>query len=158
MFLGQDASEPTTIWTHNLPQLALKSDVLLHSMFAVSALHLSSIDSADHEARKAHHVCLNLALRKHSDEFKKFEENNVDTTCLTSSLMRLIAFKLLQDRPLLPYTPPNQWLQITKGAYYVFHEAWGLVKNDRNSTARRIATRSPDLTPFNASLFQESNC
>ena len=157
MLHGQPASDPTTIWTVTLPQLALKSDTLLHSMLAVSALHLSDTDPTDLEAKNAHHVYLNLALKEHHDEVKKLGKTNVDVICLTSSMMRIVAFRLLQDRPLVPYAPPNQWLQMTKSASYVFQEAWELIKDDENSIARRIAKKSPEMTPFNASLFQESN-
>ncbi|KAI9774139.1 MAG: hypothetical protein M1840_005232 [Geoglossum simile] len=141
-----------------IPSLAFEHDTLLYSIYAVSALHLAKDEPRNLEALDAYQKYLGLTLREHRSEVARLSKANADAACLTSTFLRICAFAMLQERPLSPYTPPSQWLQMTSGSVNVFRESWAWIVDDEASVARRlIMKRTPMLVPFNETLFQESN-
>ena len=92
-----------------------------------------------------HRRYLDLALRRHSDDITNLNGKIVDAVCITSSILRMIAFVMLRDRSLNPYTPPMSWLQMTRGAVDVFKASWKWIANDEHSIASRLAKRLPVL-------------
>jgi hypothetical protein len=53
---------------------------------------------------------LDLALRRHSKGISNLSEKSFDAVYITSTMFRLIAFIMLRDRPLNPYTLLVLWL------------------------------------------------
>jgi len=151
-------SDPTAVeaWTKIVPVLAFSNDALLYSMYSLSALHLAKAEPQDPEALDAHRRYLDLALREHRNDVTQLSKTNVDTICLTSSLLRVGAFVMLQDRPLNPYEPPMQWLNMTSGAVSVFKETWKWIGDDPNSIASRLVKRMPIILDDEAK-FGEKN-
>lgn len=143
-------------WASDLPQMAFHNDALLNIICAIAALHIAKSNPQDSEAADVYRNYLDLALREHSNEVRHITKRNADAACQTSSFIRIAAFAVLQERPLVPYTPPTQWLQMTRGAMHVFHEAWEYVEDDESSWALRMAKRTPIIKDSEA-LFQESS-
>jgi hypothetical protein len=139
------ASDPARAeaWTNIIPNLAFTNDALLYSMYSASALHLAKVEPQDPEALDSHRRYLDLALREHSNDVAQLNKANADIVCLTSSLLRMCAFVMLQDRPLNPYEPPMQWLHMTSRAVTVFKEAWKWIGDDQNSIASILVRRMP---------------
>ena len=146
----------TEVWTTLLPRLAFEHDALLYSMFSISALHLAKTESHESEAIDAYQKYLDLALREHFNDVTHLSKDNADAACLTSSIVRLNAFAVLQERPLDPYTPPTQWLETTCGAGKVFAAAWKWIKDDEDSIAMRLVRTEPILMAGDT-LFGEPN-
>ncbi|MCJ1391436.1 hypothetical protein MMC18_004300 [Xylographa bjoerkii] len=133
-FDGPTAVEP---WT-TIPQLAFEHTALLYSMYAIAALHLSRLEPANAEAIDAYRNYLGLALQEHRKDVSELTKANSDAACMASSLIRIYAFAILQERPLSPYTPPTQFLYMTSGTLMVFHEAWNSIGDDESSVAVKL--------------------
>lgn len=139
-----------------LPALGLEYDALLYSMFAISALHLSKTEPHGLEATNAYRKYLDMALRWHSHDVTHLSKTNADAVCLTSSLIRVNSFVVLQERSLTPYTPPMQWIKVTLGGGSVLKAAWEWIGDDTSSIAGRLVKRIPQFLN-ESTLYQESN-
>ena len=147
------------LWATACPRLAFEHDAVLYAMFALAALHIAKADPIwpYSEAMDTHRKYLDLALPAHSDDVAHLKKENADAACIASSLLRICAFAYLSERPLDPYTPPLQWLQMTSGSGMVFNATWDWIHKNEDSLAGKLLNRTPILTPFNESLFLESN-
>ena len=155
--LGDTQSSMTAVYQDVFPRLALENDAFLYVLYAIAALQLAKTDPHDREAIVAHRTYLDLALIAHRQDVAQLSQSNADVACLTSSMIRIGAFAILQDRPLHPYRPPMQWLQMTSGTGLVLQEAWRWIGDDQSSVALRMLSRQPALSPFNENLFAASN-
>ena len=142
-------------WFSNLPMLAFQNDALLNILCATTALHIAFCNPQDSEAMDIHRKYLDMALREHSTDVAHLTKANADATCMTSSLIRIASFAVLQERPLVPYSPPVPWLQMTKGSGNLFEEAWEFIKDDESSLAFRLVRNLPFLTDPDP-LFQDN--
>ncbi|KAK7740848.1 hypothetical protein SLS62_010993 [Diatrype stigma] len=126
------------------PQLAFRSDALLYSIYTIAALHLGKLhDKTDPAAAPVVEPGVagkyfSMALREHRKEISQLTPDTVDPVCLTSCLMRNYASIQLQDRSRQPYTPPWEWLIVTKSSTTVFAEAWRLVGIEPKSIAFQL--------------------
>jgi hypothetical protein len=156
--LGSAESMFEETFATTIPSLAFEHDTLLYSIYTISALHLAKAEPHNLEAVEVYQKYLDLTLREHRNEVAHLSKANADAACLTSSFIRICAFAILQERPLSPYTPPTQWLQMTSGSVNVFREVWTWIADDEASIARGVVMRrTPILVPFNEALFQEGN-
>lgn len=153
---GSTEANSTEPWHSDIQKIAFDNDALLNSILAIAALHTAKCNPQDSEAIHVYRKYLDLAVREHSNDVARLNELNADATCLTSSLIRLAAFAVLQERPLVPYSPPIQWLETTRGAGNVFREAWKFIEDDDSSIAQMAVNRTPLLKDPEA-LFQESS-
>ena len=142
-------------WFFNLPLLAFQNDALLNILCATAALHIAICNPGDSEAMDIHRKYLDMALQEHSNDVAHLTKANADATCMTSSLVRIASFAVLQDRPLVPYSPPVPWLQMTKGSGNLFEEAWEFIEDVDSSFAFRFVQNLPFLTAPEP-LFQEN--
>ena len=146
----------TEVWSLVYPKVALKHEALLYSIYAISALHMTKTESFDPDIIDAHQRYFELALQEHSNDINNLSEENADAACLATNLIRVTAFAVLHERPLHPYTPPTQWLQMTKGAADVHRAAWKWIENDETSISMRLISRLPILTEPET-LYTESS-
>ena len=151
-----NSTEPSVreSWFSNLPTLAFSNDALLNILCATAALHIAVCNPQDSEAMDIHRKYLDMALRGHSTDIAHLTKANADATCMTSSLIRITSFAVLQERPLVPYGPPVPWLQMTKGSGNLFEEAWEFIDHDESSLAFRLVQNLPFLTDPKP-LFQD---
>ena len=156
---GSAKPVPIDPWVSEVPVLALDNDALLNITCAIAALHITKSSPKDSEADDVYRMYLDLALREHSNDVAHLTKANADATCLTSCIVRLAAFAVLGERPLIPlipYSPPMQWLQMTRGAGNVFNAAWKFIGDDDSSAAFRMVKKTPILKDSEP-LFQESS-
>ena len=149
---GPDARES---WFSNLPMLAFQNDALLNILCATAALHIAVCNPQDSEGMDVHRKYLDMALREHSTDVAHLTKANADATCMTSNFIRTVFFATLQERPLVPYSPPVPWLQMTKGSGNLIEEAWEFIQDDETSLAFRLVQNLPFLTDPEP-LFQDS--
>lgn len=132
-------------WVTSLCERALTSDSILYAMFTVVSLHNEHRSNyTDKEAAETCRTYLNMALREHHREIENMSLENVDSICLVSSMLRLYGFVKLQQRVLVPYVPPINWLRITGSSTAVFRKAWDLVKNKPDSVIFRMVDSVSD--------------
>ncbi|KAL2048797.1 hypothetical protein ABVK25_010922 [Lepraria finkii] len=144
------------IWSVVCPKVALKHDALLYSIYAISALHMTRTEPFDPDIMDAHQKYFELGLQEHNRDIDNLSKDNADATCLTTNLIRVIAFAVLHERPLYPYTPPTQWVQMTRGASDVHRAAWKWIEDDETSISVRLISRLPILTKPET-LYTESS-
>lgn len=134
-----------------IPKLALKSDALLYSLYAIASLHQTKTSGGEdwcipspgtiEAALERHQFYLQLAIEHHHRELTTLSSLNVDAQMLTTHLMRINALVMLSDRSLQPYTPPVEWMRITESNKPIFLAAWELIGDDSCSeTAKLIRT------------------
>jgi hypothetical protein len=140
-----------------LPTLALQNPALLYAIFFLSALHLLKTTTYNAENDEAYGNYIALTIRHHRIDVNNLNGANADVVCVTSSLLRLGYFAMLQERPLLPYSPPSQWMHMNAALGTVHRETWAWIQNNPTSIARRaLVQKTPNLRDFDA-LFEHSN-
>lgn len=149
---GPSSERSREIWVTEMPGFALKHDSLLHTIYCITAMHLSKMEPLNVEALEACNTYFCLAIQTHRHEVSQLNKDNADAALLTASIIRLCAIVILQDRELTPYTPPTEWLLITKEAGYVFVESYPYVKDDPSSLSREILENNKELTD-NGAVF-----
>ena len=108
-------------WASKVPDLALQHDNLLYLVLAMSALQLLSSRPDDSELILARQTYRSLALQEHRRALSRLSMKNADAVCCAASLVFVDAFALIQGRPIEPYCPPMEWLQMARGAGSLFH-------------------------------------
>lgn len=149
---GPSSERSREIWVTEMPGLALKHDSLLHAIYCITAMHLSKMEPLNVEALEACNTYFGLTIKTHRQEVSQLNKDNADVALLTASIVRLCALVILQDRQLTPYTPPTEWLLMTKEAGFVFVEAYPYVKDDQSSLSREILENNQELTE-NGAVF-----
>jgi hypothetical protein len=139
------------------PNSAMAFPAWLYSLFSFAAIHIAKTSPSPAEQRQftdTFHKYLDLALQEHRRDVTNLCKELANAVCMTSSMIRNCTQALVQDRELLPYSPPSQWLYMMNGSGDVFVTAWDWVCDDETSLARRIGTAGPDLSNFKE-LFAE---
>lgn len=144
------------LWRFTITEVALQHEALLNAIYAISALHLAKTNKDDVEALAIYPKYLDLALRDHRKDVEVLSKANADVVCMTASVIRLIAFALLQDRSLEPYAPPVEWLEMSCTAGGVFYTAWEWISDDENSLTMALLKHSRVLWDSTV-MFKEEN-
>lgn len=123
-----------------VPQRSLECDALLYGMYSLSALHQARCQNGDAYWLMVHQRYLSMALREHKAALNSICSESIDDICLTSSLLRVCAFAMLQGRlqQAYMYTPPVEWFMLCGTASAVFSETWSLVKNRPGTIAHKF--------------------
>ncbi|KAK0120533.1 hypothetical protein ONS96_010739 [Cadophora gregata f. sp. sojae] len=150
-------------WGIAIPHLAFQHNSLLYSIYTLAALHIAKLEPNDPSHISTYQKYLGLTLRSHRDEVGQLSRSNADAACITSSCLRVCTFALLQERPLTPYTPPTEWLQMSSTTGRGLNvEAWKYIANDPNSIMRSMIRSAPGMKPGGflreeTSVFHPSN-
>ena len=141
-------SDPVTleIWQTAIPNVAFKNDALLNSLYAVTVLHLAKTEPYNKERLETYRDYLDQAVRQHNNDVANLSRVNADAACLTTNFLRLAAFAIIQERELTPYTPPAQWLRMTRGGADVHRAAWNFIEHVEDSVSMRLIRNLPVLT------------
>jgi hypothetical protein len=140
-----------------VPNHALKFPAWLYCIFAFSAIHIaktSAIPAEQREFMDSFRKYLDLSLQEHRRDVDDLCKEKANAICITSSLIRNCMQAIFQDRDLVPYSPPAQWLHMSHGSGDVFKTAWDWVSEDKASLAWRLGTTGPDLSDLKE-LFAE---
>ncbi|KUJ23608.1 uncharacterized protein LY89DRAFT_664012 [Mollisia scopiformis] len=144
------------VWAVEVPKLAFSNDNVLYGMLALSALHLLKSEPENQELRLARQAYKGLALREHRRAIPGLSSDTADAVCYASTLVMTDAFARLQDRPLDPWTPPMEWIQMARGSGSVFGAAFDQINNIRTAKIMPVVDAEPQLTDATV-LFAESN-
>ena len=148
-----DQNTSFDLFVQAIPRYALRSDSLLYSIYAFTTLHRAkttggpdpSIPSptAVAAARDQHQLYLQLAFQHHHQELTQLTRANVDVVMMTANILRLVAFVVLSERPLIPYMPPVEWLRMTRSHGQVFRAAWDMVGDDSSTQIAKLVRATP---------------
>ena len=111
------------LWNRELPALIPHHSNLLYAVLSISAGHLLASDPGNHQFRDAHENYITLALREQHNALASMGSNNTSSVCFTSVLLLSDFFATLQYRPIEPYEPPMEWLNMGRGTAIVFRAA-----------------------------------
>ncbi|KAF7929329.1 uncharacterized protein EAE98_005248 [Botrytis deweyae] len=137
------------IFTQIVPEIALTNEALLYSIYCISSLHLNNRAPASSSKPPTFtpntslvdaYTYLDTTLQLHRHDIHHLTPQNADAICLTSSLLRVCAFAMLQTRSLSPYTPPSDWINITRSASMAFKTACQCISSrdlDANDEAQK---------------------
>lgn len=131
------------------PSNAMKHPAWLYGLFTFAAIHIfrtATSPAEQDEFRDVFHRYLDLALQEHRRDVAELCQENANAVCMTSNILRNCTQAIAQERDLIPYTPPSQWMYMMNGSGDVFKTAWSWVCDDETSLARRVGTDGPDLT------------
>lgn len=143
-------------WANDVPKVAFEHDNLLNQVFAISCLHLLRNSPDDADLTVARQAYLSLSLNEQCEAVSRLDSSCADAVCLASSLILIDSFASLRDRPIVPYTPPLEWLQLARGAGSLYGVALSSIHNFEHSRIMNIAMAEPVLNDERA-LFAESN-
>lgn len=107
------------LWYGEVPQVALSHKNVLYAMFSMTATHLigrGASDAALFQARENYWV---WALKEQRAAITNLEGADTDVVVFAALLIAMNALAMLQERPLEPYTPPMDWLEVGRGAFTV---------------------------------------
>ncbi|TGO36599.1 hypothetical protein BHYA_0120g00240 [Botrytis hyacinthi] len=175
-FTNSDNPDQTAIdiFTQIVPEIALTNEALLYSIYCISSLHLNDQTPSSNSEPYAitpnaslidAYTYLDITLQLHRQDIHHLTPQNADAICLTSSNLRVCAFAMLQNRSLSPYTPPSDWMNITRSASMAFKTACQCISsqdlntNDeaqKKSVAWMFVKRMPVLA-HPVELFDEEN-
>jgi hypothetical protein len=113
-------------------------------MYSLAALHCKVVGNImGLVSRDAHRKYLSMGLREHNAAITNITRETADAICLTSALLRVCSFILLQDRPRQPYVPPVEWLMMNASTKAIVTTAYGLSGDNAKSVAAVMVGSSP---------------
>ncbi|KAF8848653.1 hypothetical protein BDZ45DRAFT_664215 [Acephala macrosclerotiorum] len=143
-------------WAVEVPKLGLLNDNVLYGMLALSTLHLLKSEPDNEELMYARQAYIGLALREHRRAIALLSSGNADPVCYASTLVLIDAFACLQERPLYPWAPPIQWIQIARGSGSVFGAAFDKINNIQTAKIMPLVEAASMLTNATV-LFADGN-
>ena len=156
-FPGSGEKDYREAMLFGVPKSALESPAWLNIVLAFSAIHIAKTSSSPTEQREfmdVFHKYLDLGLQEHRRDVDNLCREKANAVCVTSSLVRNCMQAMFQDRDLVPYSPPSQYLHMSNGSGNVFKTAWSWVSEDKTCLAWRLGTTGPDLSDLKE-LFGE---
>ncbi|KXT03680.1 hypothetical protein AC578_5170 [Pseudocercospora eumusae] len=107
------------LWYGEVPQVALNNKNVLYALFTMTATHLLGScphDAALYRARENYWV---WALREQRAAIVDLDNSSTDAVAFAALLISMNSLAMLQERPLEPYSPPTDWLEVGRGAFTV---------------------------------------
>lgn len=143
-------------WVSGIPRMAQDSEALLYALFSTVCSHrafvakragsdlegytCSTSTASLHDLQRTY---LHLALQHHTKDIASLSAANADSIMAVVNLLRLLAFGLLSERELVPYTPPSEWLQMVASQGKVSLAALSLSKQVENSQTATLFNHVP---------------
>lgn len=104
-----------TGWGVEVPRMSFQHENLMCMLMASSASHLLRANPEDPELVAAAEVYLALALQKQHKAVATLNMHDADAVCFTGMLLLINSLARMAWRPLEPYSPPLEWLQMGIG-------------------------------------------
>ena len=143
---GSDNPPVSERWAVHVPPIALKHEVLLHAILAVSAAHLTELYPTNTDYREASKNYFSVVLSEHNRAVSIFDARTADSVCLTCILIAVLAFNFrrtnIDDET---WRPPAESLMIGHGCGKIFKMAWRWIQDDPTSEAFKILSLTPQL-------------
>jgi hypothetical protein len=134
------------VWSRVVPDLALTNKNLMYGLLSISATHLLGEHPDDAALFAARQNYLIMAMREQRKMVAEISVEKADAVCLTSLMILVNAFAMLQERSLEPYAPPMDWVNMGRGAGTLIWESIHVVVKagyPSNSSLKVIAESYP---------------
>ncbi|KAM3068390.1 transcription factor [Clarireedia jacksonii] len=145
-FLSVHDETVRELWVKRAPILAFDNPCLLEIIISVAALHLFKINPASEDMADVHRTYFNAAISKHRRIIQNITADNAEAICLSTILIALPAFILLQNHNVEKYSPPVQLFSLLQGNIPLFGQTLPLLAPD--SKVRAVVTAKPDMLAF----------
>jgi hypothetical protein len=139
----QDVSD---MWQEYAPTLAFEHHFLLNAIISVAALHLAKIQPERQDMADTHRTYFNAAISQHRRAVREISTYNAEAVLISTVLIALPAFILLQSTELISYSPPLQLFYILAGNVPIFQQGLPLVS--QSSKVMCILTAKPNIADF----------
>jgi len=162
------------LWTIDAVRSGFQHAFLFNAILAISALHLLSdirsmtclyardedqvtvervtktlsITDTDKvkDIARAHRIYLNTAIRQQREAISNLCSSNADAVFMASLLLSYQSLKLIPDRSnSSSYSPPIQWLKMTKAVATIIEAARPMVQNDSMIALMLAYSTEPDF-------------
>jgi hypothetical protein len=150
-FLGLHDPDVAEMWRNTAPNLAFEHPFLLNIMIAIAALHVTKVQPDRADMADIHRTYFNAAISQHRHALQDLGPENAEAVCVSTVLIALPAFILLQTSEVACYYPPLQLFYLLGSNVPVFKQALPLIP--MGSKIMSILTCSPDMMEF----LQESD-
>ena len=134
------------MWMTTAPNLAFEFPFLLNTILSIAALHLAKIQPERQDMANIHRNYFNAAISQHRRAVRDMSTQNVEAVCISTVLIALPAFTLLQNTEVGTYSPPLQLFYLLAGNIPLFRKALPLC--GKNSKIRHIITAKPNMATF----------
>ncbi|KAK2589879.1 hypothetical protein QQS21_012443 [Conoideocrella luteorostrata] len=160
-FPGVYLDEVRKIWSVDVPVMAMDYEPLLNAMMGLAILHMTYTDNTSgllHQHQLLSHGAeyLEATLQEHRKALDSLDRKNADPASFTSVILSFHAFASLRERPIQPYHPPLQWLQMSKGVQNVFKITRRFVQDDPKAKINIINASSASFVEPSV-IFCEAN-
>ncbi|KAM0125541.1 hypothetical protein ACHAO1_010568 [Botrytis cinerea] len=143
-FLATQDEAMRDLWTKSAPTLAFDHPVLLNIIISIAALHLTKINPAGEDMADVHRMYFNAAVREHRQVIQNINKDNVEAVFLSTVLIGLPAFILLQSNDVAHYTVPTPLFALLRGSFALFSQTMPMVTP--NSPLKAISSSKPNMT------------
>ncbi len=162
------------LWTIDAVRSGFQHAFLFNAILAISALHLLSdirsmtyfyardedqvavgrvtktlsITDTDkgRDLARAHRLYLNTAIRQQREAISNLSSSNADAVFMASLLLSYQSLRLIPDQSTSPsYSPPIQWLKMSKAVATIIEAARPMVQNDSMIALILAYTTEPDF-------------
>jgi hypothetical protein len=145
-FLSSKDETVLKMWQYTAPSLAFEHPFLLNAIISIAALHTAKTSPERRDMAEAHRTYFNTAISQHRDAVRDLSAANAEAVCLSTVLISLPAFILLQNTEVGSYSPPLQLFRLQAGTVNLFQTAFPLVPC--TSEVNAIMTAAPIIEAF----------
>lgn len=111
------------LWVKTMPEMSLTHENVLFGICALSATKILRSDPEDKQIYTARESYFIAALHAQREEVASLTVETADAVWFGGLLISITAFAMLQERPLTPYQPPMDWLQVGRGVGFVIRQS-----------------------------------
>jgi hypothetical protein len=145
-FLSSTDENVLKMWQYTAPSLAFEHPFLLNAIISIAALHTAKTSPERRDMAEVHRTYFNTAISQHRDAVRDLSVANAEAVCLSSILISLPAFILLQNTEVGSYSPPLQLFRLQAGTVKMFQTALPLVPH--TSEVNAIMAAAPIVQDF----------
>jgi hypothetical protein len=152
-FLSLHDETVSGMWVETAPTLAFRFDFLLNTILSIAALHIAKIQPKRLDMADTHRKYFNVAISQHQATVRNISPANAEAVCITTILIALPAFILLQDTDVGTYRPPLQLFSLLASGIPVFSKAIPMIP--QTSKLMAVVTAKPNMKLFMKELENE---
>jgi hypothetical protein len=145
-FLSLHDETVGNMWQNYAPILAFEHPFLLSAIISIAALHIAKIQPDRQDMADVHRTYYNAAISQHRHAVQDMSADNAEAVWISTVLIALPAFILLQNTEYISYSPPLQLFHILAGNIPVFQHGRPLIKPE--SPVLCILAAKPNLAEF----------
>jgi len=129
-FFSTHDEDVMDLWLHVAPTLALDHPFLMNIIMSIAALHITKIHPERQDMADIHRTYFNAAISQHRHAVRDIGPHNAEALCISTVLIGLPAFTLLQNTEIGTYSPPLQLFYLLAAHSPLFNQAVPYIPKD----------------------------